>query len=194
MPKRSVCPKNRNWLSPYITVHDAQKAMDFYVNVFGFKKKEILREATSNRILYAIISYNDFDIMMGPDVAFSGRSGSLPPYLTQTHSPVIFYVYVDDVDLMYENLVNSGIEIINPIQDVFWGDRMFKCVDPEGYYWDFATRIASPDVNKAPLDLYFEDIGEDTVKPKKTTKSKKSTKPKESTKSKTTKGKTKSKS
>lgn len=156
MAKLSPCPKNRNWLTVYLTVHDAQKALDFYTKVFGFKKKEALRDAHSERIHYAIMTYKDYDIMMGPDVAFGGRTGSVPPYLTQTHSPINMYMYVEDVDAMYSNCIENNVEIITPLQQMFWGDRMFKCKDPQGYNWNFATCVAKIDLSKCPIKIYEE--------------------------------------
>ena len=38
MNKRPAKPANAAWLSPYLTVKDADAAIDFYQKAFGFEK------------------------------------------------------------------------------------------------------------------------------------------------------------
>ena len=61
-----------------------------------------------------------------------GRDGS---------SPVVIFVYVADVDATVERAVAGGAEILVPLQDQFWGDRIAWIMDPAGHVWTVATRI-----------------------------------------------------
>src|SRR5258706_7389759 len=56
-------------------------------------------------------------------------------------SPVVIYVYVDDVDKTVERAVASGATILSPVQNQFWGDRTGWVMDPAGHVWTIATRI-----------------------------------------------------
>ncbi len=56
-------------------------------------------------------------------------------------SPVIIYVYVENVDLTIEKAVSAGAKILLPIKDQFWGDRTARIIDPEGHVWTISTRI-----------------------------------------------------
>ncbi|PDP85483.1 glyoxalase [Glycomyces fuscus] len=41
-------------------------------------------------------------------------------------------IEVDDVDAVYAAVVDSGAEIVHPLQDEEWGVRRFFAVDPNG--------------------------------------------------------------
>src|SRR5690606_28842210 len=55
------------------------------------------------------------------------------------------YVYVDDVDAHHARAVQEGIAVLDPVQDMFSGDRIYTARDPEGHFWTFATRVREVD-------------------------------------------------
>jgi PhnB protein len=56
-------------------------------------------------------------------------------------SPVVIFVYVEDVDEMVERAVANGAEVLVPLQNQFWGDRIAWIMDSSGHVWTVATRI-----------------------------------------------------
>jgi PhnB protein len=56
-------------------------------------------------------------------------------------SPVVIFVYVEDVDRTVERAVANGAQILSPVQNQFWGDRIAWIMDPAGHVWTVATRI-----------------------------------------------------
>lgn len=56
-------------------------------------------------------------------------------------SPVVIYVYVEDVDAMVERAVARGATLVSPVQTQFWGDRIGWVLDPSGHMWTVATRV-----------------------------------------------------
>ncbi len=54
------------------------------------------------------------------------------------------YVYVDNVDEVFQRAVAAGAEVVWPVQDAFWGDRCGTVRDPEGHKWSLATHKANP--------------------------------------------------
>jgi len=59
-------------------------------------------------------------------------------------SPVVLYVYVEDVDKTVERAVAAAAKILNPPTDQFWGDRTAWIMDPSGHVWTVASRIEEP--------------------------------------------------
>ena len=49
--------------------------------------------------------------------------------------------YVPDVDEAVARAVEAGAEILVPLQDQFWGDRIAWLMDPSGHVWTVASRI-----------------------------------------------------
>jgi uncharacterized glyoxalase superfamily protein PhnB len=60
------------------------------------------------------------------------------------------YVYCDDVDKFFARATAAGAKVVAPPTDMFWGDRMCRISDPDGYEWSFATNVADFDPNKVP--------------------------------------------
>jgi uncharacterized glyoxalase superfamily protein PhnB len=58
------------------------------------------------------------------------------------------YIFVDDVDAHYARAKAAGATIHRDIDDQFWGDRCYECIDPEGHRWKFATHIFDVDNTK----------------------------------------------
>ena len=56
-------------------------------------------------------------------------------------SPVVIFVYVEDVDRTVERAIAGGAEVLIPAQNQFWGDRTAWVMDPSGHVWTIATRI-----------------------------------------------------
>jgi PhnB protein len=56
-------------------------------------------------------------------------------------SPVVIFVYVEDVDAVMERAVTAGAKILFPPKNQFWGDRTARMIDPEGHVWTVASRI-----------------------------------------------------
>ncbi|MDY0344564.1 MAG: VOC family protein [Lentimicrobium sp.] len=51
------------------------------------------------------------------------------------------YFYVEDIQLEYENALESGAKLISPVSDRNWGDRVCYFADPDGHILAFAEKI-----------------------------------------------------
>lgn len=49
------------------------------------------------------------------------------------------YIYVEDADKMFSQAVKAGAKPVQPMQDMFWGDRCGSLEDPFGQRWSVAT-------------------------------------------------------
>jgi PhnB protein len=56
-------------------------------------------------------------------------------------SPVVIFVYVEDVDQAVERAVARGAQVLIPARNQFWGDRTAWIMDPSGHVWTIATRL-----------------------------------------------------
>lgn len=57
------------------------------------------------------------------------------------HDPqsVGLHVYIENVDAQVAQAVSAGAKAIQPIQDMFYGDRMGMLEDPFGHIWVLLT-------------------------------------------------------
>jgi PhnB protein len=56
-------------------------------------------------------------------------------------SAVSIFLYVDDVDAVFNRAVEAGAKSDMPPSDMFWGDRFGKLTDPFGHLWGIATHV-----------------------------------------------------
>src|SRR5262245_12053602 len=94
MSKQARSP-NMPWLSPYLTVKDADQALDFYQRAFGFRKRDAV-PGPDGKTAHAEMTWNDAVIMFAPEGAFGGTTKA--PATLGVESPVGLFVYCDDVD------------------------------------------------------------------------------------------------
>lgn len=129
-------PANAPWVSSYLIVKDVDKAVDFYQNAFGFKLRD-KSPGDDNTSWHAELMYHDQLIMIGKEGAWGGKTKA--PVSNNNECPISLYVYVDDVDKFYKHATANKSKGITEPKDEFWGDRMCKVSDPDGYVWCFAT-------------------------------------------------------
>lgn len=74
-------------------------------------------------------------------------------------SPVIMYVYVTDVDTIFNQAISGGI-VLKPVRDQFYGDRSGYLRDPYGHSWSIAThkKDLSPDELRKAAEAFFEEM------------------------------------
>ncbi|HEV8365275.1 MAG TPA: VOC family protein [Gemmatimonadaceae bacterium] len=129
-------PEGASALIPRLYCRDPGAEMDFCTTALG--AVELNRRADNDgRVLHGLLTIGPAMLMI------EGESASLtsrPPSLDGS-SPVVLYVYVEDVDKTVERAVAAGAKVLYPVQNQFWGDRIGWVMDPAGHVWTVATRI-----------------------------------------------------
>jgi uncharacterized glyoxalase superfamily protein PhnB len=59
-------------------------------------------------------------------------------------------LYVPDVDKTVAKAAKAGATVVQPPEDMFWGDRFAVVTDPQGNQWGIGSRVENvkPDVLK----------------------------------------------
>lgn len=58
---------------------------------------------------------------------------------TLSGTTVGLHIYVDNVDELFRKALTAGGKEIQPVQDMFYGDRMGMLKDPFGHIWVLLT-------------------------------------------------------
>jgi PhnB protein len=135
-------PEGYHSVTPYLTLDDAARAIEFYKKAFG--AVELMRmPAPGGRIGHAEIKIGDSPIMLADE---NPEMGNRSPRKLGG-SPISLMVYVKDVDAQVAQAVAAGGKLVRPVADQFYGDRTGGIEDPFGYHWYLATHIedVSPD-------------------------------------------------
>ncbi|MBY5993691.1 VOC family protein [Ferrimonas balearica] len=129
-------PSDVPTLMPYLMVKDVSQALDFYQTAFGFERagEPMVEEGV---VQHAEMVFDDCRIMMGREGAFGSEAKS--PASSNLDQGMGLYLYCPDVDAHFEQAQEAGARIMQPVQDMFWGDRIYTALDLDGYRWSFAT-------------------------------------------------------
>jgi PhnB protein len=132
--KVNPIPPGYHTATPYLTLNDCARAIDFYKKAFG--AQEVMRmEGPPGKIGHAEIKVGDSFIMLADEMPGGGNRA--PKSLGGTTASV--FLYVNDVDSSYKQAVDAGASSDTAPTDMFWGDRFGKLTDPFGHTWAMAT-------------------------------------------------------
>lgn len=134
----SARPAGVTWVSPHFTAKNVDELIPFYQKAFGFEVLEAAK-GPDGTTWHAELRYKDQMIMIGKSGAYGGTTKS--PLETGIESPMNLYIYCEDVDNFYQHAVKSGAKSLAAPEVMFWGDKMCRLQDPEGYFWCFATHV-----------------------------------------------------
>ena len=123
-------------VSPYLSVHDAAAAIEFYRTVFGATERMRMLTA-EGKVGHAELAVGDSLIMLA-DV-FPDMGGQTPAMLGGT--PVTVMIYVEAVDEVCAKAVKAGATLERKVEDQFYGDRAGQILDPFGHKWFVATHV-----------------------------------------------------
>jgi len=134
MAKVKAIPSGYHTVTPYLVLGDAGRAIDFYKQAFG--AKELSRMAApGGKVGHAELKIGDSVIMLSDEMMGNRSPQSLGG------SAVSIFLYVDDVDSVFDRAIKAGAKSEMPPADMFWGDRYAKLTDPFGHLWGIATHI-----------------------------------------------------
>ncbi len=145
-------PDGFHTATPSVIVRDAAKAIDFYKKVFG--AEEIMRMPNPDGlIMHAELRIGDSIIFLSDEIP--GMGGKSPESVG-THTGGI-YLYVPDVDDVFQRAIAAGGKAPGGVNEMFWGDRVGHFVDPFGHSWTVSTHVAdlSPEeMEKGAQEFY----------------------------------------
>jgi PhnB protein len=142
--KVSPIPKGYHSVTPYITVSDGAKALDFYTRAFGAKVTERM-PGPGGKMMHAEFRVGDSVVMLSDEFP---QGGTKSPQSLGGSSGSVF-MYVPDVDAAFKRAVDAGCQVAMPLMNMFWGDRFGKLIDPFGHHWGLATH--KEDVSPAEM-------------------------------------------
>lgn len=136
MSKVKPIPDGVPVVMPMLVCRDASAEIEFCKTTFG-AVEIVRRSGPDGTVAHAALTIGGVMIMIeGEWPTITSRSPQ-----PDGSSPVVIYVYVEDVDTVIERAVAAGANILIPVKDQFWGDRTARIMDPAGHVWTISTRI-----------------------------------------------------
>jgi len=120
-------PDGYHTVTPYLTVHNAAKVIEFLKQGFGAQTTHEPFKRPDGKIMHAEIKIGDSRIMLGEENEMAKAT------------PSTLYVYVPNVDATHQQAVKAGGKSVAEPTDMFYGDRCGAVKDPSGNTWSIAT-------------------------------------------------------
>jgi PhnB protein len=121
---------------PMLVCRNASAAIDFCKSTFDAVEL-VRRPGPDGAVAHAALTIGGAMIMIEAEWPTLASRAPEP----DGSSPVVIYVYVDDVDKVIERAVAAGARVLLPPKNQFWGDRTARIVDPSGHVWTVSTRV-----------------------------------------------------
>jgi PhnB protein len=121
---------------PHLVVRGAERAVAFYAAAFG--AKELARIPVPDGRLMSVQLRIGGGLLHLAD-EFPEIGVLAPPSVGGT--PVVLAVETDDADAAWTRAVAAGATVLQPLADMFWGDRHGQLEDPFGHRWNIAQHL-----------------------------------------------------
>ena len=129
-------PEGASAVIPRLFCRNVEAEIEFCCEALGAIEAG-RRPGPSGRAAHAMLKFGPAMLMLEAEWP---TLPSRPPNADGS-SPVVIYIYVEDVDATVGRAVERGGKIVVPVETQFWGDRMGWVQDPEGHMWTIATRV-----------------------------------------------------
>jgi PhnB protein len=136
--KLNPIPSTYRRVTPSLVVKGAEKALEFYAEVFGATER-MRFPGPSGTVAHAEIQIGDSVIIVEDEFPDRGTKAPAPEGVEGT--PFSLFLYVEDTDAVIEKAVKLGAKLKRPAEDQFYGDRDGYIVDPFGQGWTIASHI-----------------------------------------------------
>ena len=136
MSKVRPIPDGVPVVMPMLVCRDAAAEIDFCKTTFGAVEL-VRRPGPDGTVAHALVTIGPAMVLIEGEWPTLASRAPLP----DGSSPVVIYVYVEDVDKSVERAVAAGAKVLLPVKNQFWGDRTARIVDPSGHVWTISTRV-----------------------------------------------------
>ena len=140
-------PDGYHSVTPYLTVRGAEKVIEFLKQAFGAEISEKAIKRPDGSIMHAQVKIGDSRVMIADETEMAKATVST------------LYLYVPDVDSVYQRAIKAGGKSVMEPTDMFYGDRSGGVKDPAGNSWFVGTHkedVAPQELQKRAEAFYKE--------------------------------------
>ncbi|HET6970715.1 MAG TPA: VOC family protein [Phenylobacterium sp.] len=129
-----------DWRAPLMSAvcyRDPKTALKFLEAAFGFEVSMLIEDADGN-LAHSEMRFGNAVVMIGNEWTDDHRS---PASIGGKNTQTVHIQVTTDVDAHCERARAAGFEILVEPATQFYGDRTYRCRDPEGHIWTVAQTV-----------------------------------------------------
>lgn len=135
-------------LTSALCYRDPKAALKFLEAAFGFDLVMLIEDAEGN-LAHSEMKFGDSLIMIGNEWTAQHKSPtSIDGFNTQS-----VHIHLEGgIDAHCERARAAGAEILMEPADQFYGDRTYRCRDPEGHFWTIGAPVRAVSQDEAEAE------------------------------------------
>ncbi len=141
---------------PHLCVSNGLAALEFYKSVFGASQGDLMMTKDGKRVMHGEISIDGHKCFFSDEFS-KEEGGSVKPPDRLKGTCVRITLMVDDADAVVERAVAAGAQVLMPLENLFWGARYGKILDPFGHEWGINQQLReqTSQETQGAADEYF---------------------------------------
>jgi PhnB protein len=153
----SPVPEHLNTVTPSLVCTPCAEAIDFYVHAFGAEEISPRMTGPDGSVGHAEIRIGSSVIMLGDE--WPGAPTQSPT--TLGGSTAALFIYTDDVDALWQRVIDAGAEEVFPLEVQFYGDKSGRVRDPFGHTWGLGQNVE--EVSDEEMERRMTEFYSDTA-------------------------------
>lgn len=129
-----------DWRAPLMSAvcyQDPKAALAWLEEAFGFELSMLIEDAEGN-LVHSEMRWGDAVVMVGNEWSADHKS---PRSIGGKNTQTVHVQITEDVDRHCARARAAGAEIIMEPETQFYGDRTYRCRDPEGHIWTIGQTV-----------------------------------------------------
>lgn len=123
-----------NTLTPNLMVNDVEETIEYYTDILGFTLLKTVPEKGNPD--WAMVKRNDVILMFQSAKSLKDELPKLKS--KKPGGGLTFYIKVDRITELHEELVENEVEIIADLESTFYDTIEFSIIDNNGYVLTFS--------------------------------------------------------
>lgn len=126
----------RHTITVHLVCRDAARAAAWYVEALGADERGRV-PLPDGRFMQIELRFGDSTVMIADE--FPEMDVVSPLSVGGVYSTLS--IHSDDADKLWQRAVEAGAEVLQPLEDMFWGDRHGEIIDPFGHKWALTQHL-----------------------------------------------------
>jgi uncharacterized glyoxalase superfamily protein PhnB len=126
-------------MSSALFYQDPRAAIDWLQKAFGLELTMLLEDGDGG-VAHSQLTFGDSVVMVGAEWTQDHKS---PKSIGGKNTQTVSIQIDDDIDAHCARARAAGAEIHAEPETQFYGDRTYRCRDPEGHIWNVSQTVAA---------------------------------------------------
>ena len=129
----------KSYLASAVCYQDPRSMLTWLEQAFGFEPSMVILDAQEN-LMHSEMRFGESIVMVGNEWTAQHRS---PRSIGGINTPTVHVQMEADIDAHCARARAAGAVVLQEPETQFYGDRTYRCTDPEGHIWTFGQTVES---------------------------------------------------